>query len=102
MNFLEPNKLSTLTTDITTLSKLKVLVRPEKTTFLLQHDNARGLIPVWRPWSTLPILAGLSYLRYPPNSLHLVPSDFCLFGPMKDGLCGHFPRNDTVISAVKQ
>jgi len=36
-------------------------------------------------------------------SLDLVPCDFHLFRPMKDGLCGqHFPRNDAIIRAVKQ
>jgi len=31
-----------------------------------------------------------------------VPSDFHLFGPEKDETEQHFPRNDTIIAAVKQ
>ena len=37
--------------------------------------------------------------RYCPD---LVPSDFPLFRPMKDGLCGQLFPNNTVIAAVKQ
>jgi len=35
--------------------------------------------------------------------MYLAPSDFHLFRPMKDGLCGqHFSSNYTIIAAVKQ
>jgi hypothetical protein len=34
---------------------------------------------------------------------YFAPSDFHLFGPMKDGLRGqHFPDNDAVIAAVRK
>jgi hypothetical protein len=46
---------------------------------------------------------GWTVVPHPPYSLDLVPSDFHLFEPMKDGLHGqHFPRNDAVVRAVKQ
>jgi hypothetical protein len=50
-----------------------------------------GPKPVWRPWSTLSILADLA------------PSDFHLFRPMNYGLRGqHFPSNDAILRVVKQ
>ena len=88
-----------------TLTKLKAQisgVRPEKkTTFLLQHDIARPHTSlktvehiVNRGWTVVP---------HPPYSLDLAPSDFHLFGLMKDGLHGqHFPSNDAVVRAVNQ
>jgi hypothetical protein len=40
---------------------------------------------------------------HPTYDLDLVPSDFHLFGPMKEGQRGqHFPSYDAVIKAVKQ
>jgi hypothetical protein len=45
---------------------------------------------------------GWTVLPHPPYSPDLAPSDFHLFGPMKDGLCGqHFPDN-AVITAVRK
>jgi len=42
----------------------------------------------------------LPHLLY---SWDLVPSDFGLFGRMKDGLCGqHFPSSGAIIAAVKE
>jgi histone-lysine N-methyltransferase SETMAR len=41
-------------------------------------------------------------LPHPPYSPDLVPFDFHLFRPMKDGLCGqHFP-DDAIITAVRK
>ena len=90
---------------IATATKLKARisrVRPEKkTTFLLQHDNAR-------PHASLKtvehiVKLGWTVLPHPSYSLDLAPSDFHLFRPMKDGLCGqHFPSNNVIIAAVKQ
>jgi len=38
---------------------------------------------------------GWTVLPHPPYSPDLAPSDFHLFGPMKDGLRGqHFPSNE--------
>ncbi|PNF17980.1 hypothetical protein B7P43_G17450 [Cryptotermes secundus] len=89
----------------TTVTKLKARisqVRPEKQkTFRLQHDNAR-------PHTSLANTAhiakfGWTVLPHPPYSPNLAPSDFHLFGPMKDGLRGqHFPDNDAVIVAVRK
>ena len=99
------DKPSTLDRYITTLTKLKARisrVRPEKkTTFLLQHNNAR-------PHTNLKTVEhivdlGWTVVPHPPYSLDLAPSDFHLFGPMKDGLCGqHFPSYDAIVRAVKQ
>ena len=88
-----------------TLTKLKARisrVRPaKKTTFLPQNDNARPHTSL----KTVEHIANLGWtvLPHPPYSLDLAPSDFHLFGPMKDGLRGqYFPNNDAVIQAVKQ
>ena len=88
-----------------TLTKLKAQItrlRPEKkTTFLLQHDNAR-------PHTSLKTVEhivnlGWTVVPHPPYSPDLAPSDFHLFGPMKDGLCGkHCSSYDAIIQAVKQ
>ena len=46
---------------------------------------------------------GWTVLPNPPYSPDLAPSDFHLFGPMKDGLRGQrFPSYDAVVPAVKQ
>ena len=46
---------------------------------------------------------GWTVLPHPPYSPDLAPSDFHLFGPMKDGLRRQrFPSNDPVVRAVKQ
>ena len=77
-------------------------VRPEKkTTFLLQHNNAR-------PHTNLKTVEhifnlGRTVVPHPPYCPDLAPSDFHLFGPIKDGVRGqHFPSNDAVVRAVKQ
>ena len=105
LNFLEPGQTIISDRYIATLAKLKARisrVRPEKkTTFLLQHDNAR-------PHTSLKtvehiINVGWIVIPHPPYSLDLAPSDFHLFGPMKDGLCGqHFPSYNAVVRAMKQ
>ena len=69
-----------------------------KTIFLLQHDNAR-------PRTSLKTVEhiGWTVVPHPQYSPELAPSDFHLFGPMKDGLRGqHFPRYDAVVRTVKQ
>ncbi|PNF14079.1 hypothetical protein B7P43_G02148 [Cryptotermes secundus] len=105
LDFLEPGESVNSERYKTTLTKLKARisrVRPEKqTTFRLQHDNAR-------PHTSLVTTAhiskfGWTVLPHPPYSPDLAPSDFHLFGPMKDGLCGqHFPDNGAVIAAVRK
>jgi len=106
LDFLEPGQTINSDRYIATLTKLKARisrVRPEKkkTTFLLQHDNARPHTSL----KTVEHIANLGWtvLPHPPYSPDLAPSDFHLFGPMKDGLRGqHFPSNDAVVRAVKQ
>ena len=105
LDFLEPGQTINSDRYIATLTKLKARisrVRPEKkTTFLLQHDNAR-------PHTSLKtvehiVSLGWTVVPHPPYSPDLVPSDFHLFGLMKDGLRGqHFRSNDAVVRAVKQ
>ncbi|KAG8226303.1 hypothetical protein J437_LFUL002742 [Ladona fulva] len=46
---------------------------------------------------------GLTVLPHPPYSPDLAPSDFHLFGPLKDGLRGeHFQDLDAVVKAVRK
>ena len=60
-----------------------------------------GPIPIWRPWSTLSILAGLSYhtqriVRIWHTWLPTVRADERLTRGQ------HFPSNDAIVRAVKQ
>jgi len=105
LDFLEPRQTINPDRYIVMLTKLKARisrVRPEKkTTFLLQHDNARPHTSL----KTVKHIANLGWtvLPHPTYSPGLAPSDFHLFGPMKDGLRGqHFPSNDAIVRAVKQ
>jgi len=103
--FLEPGQTINSDCYIATLTKLKAQiskVRPEKKTiFLLQHEKTR-------PHASLKTVEPIIYLDWtvvphPPYSPDLAPSDFHLFGPMKDGLRGHhFPSYDAVVRPVKQ
>jgi histone-lysine N-methyltransferase SETMAR len=46
---------------------------------------------------------GWEVLRHPPYSPDLAPSDFHLFGPLKDHMRGkHFTTDDDVIGAVSE
>jgi hypothetical protein len=46
---------------------------------------------------------GWMVLPHPPNSPDLAPSDFHLFGSLKDALCGtHFEDDNSVIEAVRK
>ena len=87
------------------LTKLKASIsraRPDKkTSFLLQHNNARTHTSL----KTLEHIVNLGWtvILHPPYSLDLALSDFCLFGPMKDGLRGqHFPSYAAIVQAVEQ
>jgi histone-lysine N-methyltransferase SETMAR len=70
-----------------------------RTTFLLQHDNAR-------PHTSLKTLEhvvkfGWTVLPHPPRGPDLAPSDSHLFGRKKAGpRKENFPDNDAVIAAV--
>ena len=105
LDFLEPRQTINSDRYIAMLTKLKARisrVRPEKkTTFLLQHDNTRPHISLMTVEHTVNL--GWTVVPLPPYSPDLAPSDFHLFGPMKDGLRGqHFPSNDAIVRAVKQ
>ena len=67
----------------------------------MQHDNAR---PHTSSKTMEHIVKfGWTVVLHPSYSPDLTPSDFNLFGPMKDGLRGqHFPSYDAVVRAVKQ
>ena len=103
--FLEPGATVNSDRYVETLTKLKAriaFVRPEKReTLRLQHDNAR-------PHTSLKTTEcvtkfGWTVLSHPPYSPDLAPSDFYLFGPLKDALRGQrFPDNNAVIAAVKK
>jgi len=67
----------------------------------LQHDNARPHTSLKTVEHTVNL--DWTVIPHPPYSPDVAPSDFHLFGPMKDGLCGqHFPSNDAIVRAVKQ
>lgn len=73
----------------------------KKTTFLQQHVNT------WSHtnWKIMKHTTNLGQilLQNPLNSPDLAPSDFSLFGLIKDELCRqHFPSNPAIIAAVKQ
>jgi transposase len=104
-DFLGPEQTISSDHYIATLTKLKAgisrVMAEKKTAFLLQHDNAR-------PHASLKTKGhvakfGWTVLPHPPYSPDLVPSDFHLFGRMKDGLREqYFPDNDAVIAAVRK
>ena len=90
---------------VKTLNKLRNRfrrVRSDKNPaeILLQHDNARPHTSL----RTREHIAKLGWtsLPHPPYSPDLAPSDFHLFGPLKDSLRGtHFEDDESVIDAVK-
>ena len=90
---------------IDTLRKLKARlrrVRPhlDMSKVLLQHDNAR-------PHTSLKIREviasfGWTTVTHPPYSPDLAPSDYHLFGPLKEGVTGqHFTSDQEVKNAVR-
>lgn len=74
--------------------------RPDLQDVILHHDNAR---PHTANATTAAIAAkGWSVLAHPAYSPDLAPSDFHMFGPMKDYLRGQrFKDDDAVKSAVR-
>ena len=73
------------------LNELKLAIRSKRwgllsKRVLLLHDNARPLTAV----HTVDTLRSLKFevLKHPPYSPDLAPSDFHLFGPMKEHLWG--------------
>ena len=68
---------------------------------ILQHDNA----PPHRARQTVDKIEemGWELLQHPPYSLDLAPSDFHLFGPLKESLGGiKFENNEAVQRHVLQ
>ncbi len=68
---------------------------------LLQHDDARPHTSL----RTSEAIAsfGWTVLPHPVFSLDLAPSDYHLFGPLKDGLRGrHFKDDEEVKDAVRK
>ena len=88
------------------LRKLKQAIKKKHpgldvTNITMHHDNARP--------HTAHITAqeianmGWKIMPQPPYSPDLAPSDFHLFGPLKDELCGHhFETDDDVKRAVRE
>ena len=71
----------------------------KKTTFLLQHNNARPHSSLITAEPTVSLC--WTILPHPPYNPVWAPSDFHLFGLTKDGLHRQcFPRND-IIATVK-
>jgi histone-lysine N-methyltransferase SETMAR len=91
---------------INTLNKLKKRfqrVRPSKDAaeMLLQHDNSRPHTSL-RTWEHITKM-GWTVLPHLPYSPDLAPSDFHLFGSLKDALRGtHFEDDNSVIEAVRK
>jgi [histone H3]-lysine36 N-dimethyltransferase SETMAR len=86
-----------------TLKKLAVAIRRKRPTLqnvILHHDNAR---PHTAHATSDEIAAkGWTVLPHPPYSPDLAPSDFFLFGPLKDFLRGQrFNSDDEVKAAVR-
>ena len=86
-----------------TLRKLAVAIRrkrPNLQSVILHHDNAR---PHTAHATAEEIAAkGWAVLPHPPYSPDLAPSDFFLFGPLKDFLRGQkFNDDDEVKAAVR-
>ena len=68
---------------------------------LLQHDNARPRTS--RRTMEMITTFGWTVLPHPPYSPDLAPSDFCLFGSVKDGIRGtHFPDDESFVKAAKE
>jgi histone-lysine N-methyltransferase SETMAR len=75
--------------------------RPLSTGVLLQHDNAR----FHTARSTVATIQDLSFecLQHPPYSPDLAPSDFRVFGPLKEAMGGKpFRSNEEVQQAVQE
>jgi len=66
----------------------------------LQHNNARPCISL----KAIEHVASLDWPAqpHPLDNQDLVPSDFHLFQPKKEGLCRYFPSNGAIIADVKQ
>ena len=91
---------------IDTLKKFKARIRRvrsalEMSKVLLQHKNARPHISL-KPREVINSF-GWTTISHPPYLPDLAPSDFHLFGPLKESLRGrHFSSDEKVKTAVKK
>ena len=67
---------------------------------LLQHDNAQPHTASW----TVAAIQDLSFdcLPHPPYSPDLAPSDFLVFGPLKEAMVGKSFRSDEEVQQAVQ
>jgi len=66
---------------------------------LLHHDNARRHTAAATAGTVQQL--GFELLQHPPYSLHLVPNDYHIFGPLKEALRGcRFTSDEEVKEAV--
>ena len=65
---------------------------------LLQHDNARPYTNI-RTMEAITSF-GWTVIPHPPYSPDLAPSDYHLFGPMKEGLQGNQYGNDNEVKTA--
>ena len=102
------SKRATINSDvyIGTLKKLKARIRRvrsslEMSKVLLQHDNGRSHTSL----KTREVISsfGWTTISHSPYSPDLAPSDFHLFGPLKESLRGrHFSSDEEVKTAVRK
>ena len=102
------SKRATINSDvyIDTLKKLKARIRrlqpaSETSKVLLQHDNARPHTSL----KTREVISSFVWttISHSPYSPDLAPSDFHLFGPLKESLRGrHFFSDEEVKTAVRK
>ena len=88
---------------IETLRKLKAKIRRvrpnlDMANVLLQHDNARPHTSI-RTMEAITSF-GWTVIPHPPYSPDLAPSDYHLFGPMKEGLRGNRYGNDNEVKTA--
>ena len=89
--------------DIETLRKLKAKIRRvwpnlDMANMLLQYDNARPHTSI-RTMETITSF-GWTVIPHRPYSPDLAPSDYPLFGPMKEGLRGNRYGNDNEVKTA--
>jgi transposase len=71
--------------------------RPKNKTVILQHDHAR---PLTANLTQKIQNNGWELLSHPPYSPDLAPSDYHLFGPLKDHLRGHHYETDEAVQEM--
>jgi hypothetical protein len=101
--FLESEEATNSTRYVQKLNKLRHALRekrPKKKTVILQHDNARPHIARLTSQTNKGNIWEL--LSRPPYSPNLAPSDYHLFGPLKNHLTGHhYEINEAALEAVR-